>query len=275
LAGGVGREAGGECLERVMEQRDYYDILGVDGNASQPQIKEAYRRLALQYHPDRNKEDPAAAERMKEINEAYAVISDPSKRRQYDSLRQTYGSSAYGHFRQSYSEEDIFRGSDVRQVFEKISKAFGFRGFDDIFREFYGPGYRSFEFRGKGSLGQGFSLCGNLGRVVKYLLKKSWGVELPERGKDRDDRVTISPELAGTGGKMRYTYRVKSKELLVNIPPGIREGQRIRLRGMGDSGKGGAEAGDLYVEVRIRSPFSQRIREMMKGVWFRVFKGRS
>lgn len=257
-----------------MEQRDYYDILGVDGNSNQTQVKEAYRRLALQYHPDRNKGNPAAAERMKEINEAYAVISDPSKRRQYDSLRQTYGSSAYGHFRQSYSEEDIFRGSDIRQVFEEISKAFGFRSFDDIFTEFYGPGYRSFEFRGQGVFGRGFPLGGSLGKLIKYALKKKWGLELPEKGKDRYDRVTISPELAATGGKMKYTYRVKSKELLVNIPTGIREGQRIRLRGMGDSGKGGAEAGDLYVEVRIRSPFSQRIREMMKGVWFRLLKGR-
>jgi len=113
-----------------MEQKDYYQILGVDRKASQQQIKSAYRRLAFEYHPDRNKDTPAAAARMKEINESYAVLSDPQKRTQYEALWQTYGSSACGQFRQAYSEQDIFRGSDIHQIFEQISKAFGLRGFD-------------------------------------------------------------------------------------------------------------------------------------------------
>ena len=109
-----------------MVQGDYYQILGVGGHSTQQQIKDAYRKLALQYHPDRNKGNPGAAEKMKKINEAYAVLSDPGKRREYDALRQQYGSFAYDRFRQGYSEQDIFRGSDINQIFEdrvrKITK---------------------------------------------------------------------------------------------------------------------------------------------------------
>jgi curved DNA-binding protein len=132
-----------------MDQKDYYKILGVSREATPKQIKEAYRNLAFQYHPDRNGGSAEAVERMKQINEAYAVLSDPAKRRQYDGFRQTYGDSAYNRFRDGYSEEDIFRGSDINQIFEELSRAFGFRGFEDVFKEAYGSGYRTFEFRGE------------------------------------------------------------------------------------------------------------------------------
>ena len=122
-----------------MSQRDYYQIIGVDINAGSKQIKEAYRKLAFKYHPDRNKENPEASEKMKNVNEAYAVLSNPAKRREYDVLRQQFGSSAYSHFRKNYSEHDIFSGSDINHIFEEMARAFGFRGFDDIFRESYAP----------------------------------------------------------------------------------------------------------------------------------------
>ena len=266
-----------------MEQKDYYRILGVKPDATQKEIKAAYRRLAFQYHPDRNKAEDAAM-KMKEINESYAVISDTEKRAQYDALRRTFGASAYGKFRQNYSDQDIFRGSDINQIFEEISRAFGFRSFDDIFGEFYGPGYRTFEFRqpggfgkrlvfrvpaaGKNAQGTGSVLDGNLGRLVRYGLKKIWGLELPQRGKDRYDRITLSPALARTGGKIRYLCRIKGKEILVSVPPGIRDGQQIRLRGLGDEGKGGGEPGDLYARVRIRTPLSKKIRDLRKRIGF-------
>jgi DnaJ-class molecular chaperone len=264
-----------------MEQKDYYNILGVEANASQQRIKEAYRRLALKYHPDRNKEDPSAASRMKEINESYAVLSDPGKRRQYDSLRQTFGSSAYGQFRQAYSEQEIFRGSDIQQIFEEISRAFGLRGFDELFRGTEGQFYRTFEFRRPGAFGRvfvspsmrrggappRFAVGGPIGKLIRYGVKKIWGVELPERGKDLQDSITIPQELAHSGGKIRYHCRLHGKELVVAIPPGIREGQRIRLKGMGKQGKGGGEPGDLYVEMRIKTPFLQRLRGLFNGVW--------
>jgi curved DNA-binding protein len=261
-----------------MEQKDYYQILGVESNATPQKIKEAYRKLALEFHPDRNKDNPASATRMKEINESYAVLSEPEKRKHYDMLRQAYGSSAYGHFRQNWSEQDIFRGSDIHQVFEEISKIFGFRNFDEVFKDFYGPGYRTFEFRQPGAFGKvfftsykggnastsKFPLGGNLGKLIRYGLKKKWGVEWPEKGKDRHDIITISPDLAQKGGKIRYLYQKKSRELVVKIPQGIKEGQQIRLKGIGDDGKGGGEPGDLYVKIRFKKPLIQKIKNLFK-----------
>ena len=264
-----------------MEQKDYYEILGIEKTANQKQLKDAYRNLALRYHPDRNKGNPAAAAKMKEINESYAVLSHPEKRKQYDTLQQTYGSSAYGQFRQTYSEQDIFRGSDIQQIFEELSRAFGFRGFDDVFRESYGSGYQTFEFRRPGAFGRVFVggsrggegrvasplLGGHLGRLIKYVLIRKWGIELPERGKDLRDIITISPALIQTGGKIRYLSRQTAKELLVTIPPNIRAGQKIRLKGMGEKGKGGGEPGDLYIEVRVRNPLLQKMRDLVKALW--------
>ena len=260
-----------------MEQKDYYRILGLDKNAGRQQIKEAYRKLAFEYHPDRNKDSDAAA-KMKEINESYAVLSDPEKRSRYDALQQQFGSSAYSQFRQTYTEQDIFRGSDIHQIFEEISRVFGFRGFEDIFRESYGSAYRSFEFQKPGafgrifvsSFGKGpstypkFPLGGNLGKLIQYGLKKKWGIEWPEKGKDLNDMITISPDLALTGGKIRYFNRKKSKELLVTIPPGMRAGRKIRLKGMGEDGKGGGEPGDLYIEIRIKRNFLQILKDFLK-----------
>ena len=138
-----------------MEQQNYYEVLRVETSASQQQIKESYRKLAFEYHPDRNRDDTAPA-RMKAINESYAVLSDPQKRSRYDTLRQTYGDDAHDRFKQAYTEQDIFKGSDIHQIFEEFSRAFGLRGFDDVFKNAYGPQYRSFEFRRPNAFGRVF-----------------------------------------------------------------------------------------------------------------------
>ena len=180
-----------------MEQKDYYNILGLEKDASHKQVRDAYRRLALLHHPDRNKDNPEAADRMKEINESYAVLSDPSKRMEYDVLRRDYGSSAYGQFRQTYSDQDIFKGSDIQQIFEELSRAFGFRGFDDVFRESYGDGYRTFEFRRPGAFVRIFvggfwgrqaadrcaPLGGYLGRMIRYGIRNLPTKILKERAR--------------------------------------------------------------------------------------------
>ena len=267
-----------------MNQRDYYEVLGVDRNATQQTIKETYRKLAFEFHPDRNRGNPAAVERMKEINEAYAVLSDPKKRKDYDLLRQQYGPSGYDRFRQNYSEQDIFRGSDINQVFEEMARAFGIRGFEEIFRESYGPGYRSFEFRRPGFWGRGFifvgpgyrrehrgqispsseTFPGYLGRFTQYLLKKMLGMGMAKKGKDWNDIIILDPRHAQEGGKARYFHRRRSKELVITIPPGVNEGQRIRLKEMGGEGKGGEAPGDLYLEVRIRKPLIERVKDFLK-----------
>jgi len=141
-----------------MEHTDYYQTLEIENDAAAEKIKEAYRSQALKYHPDRNNGDPEAAEKMKSINEAYAVLSDPEKRQTYDLMRDRYGSSAYSQFRQNYTDEDIFRDSDINRIFEELARSFGLRGFDDSFKEAYGNGYKTFQFRNNGMNGSGYVL---------------------------------------------------------------------------------------------------------------------
>lgn len=259
-----------------MDQRDYYQILAVDKNASAREIKEAYRKLALQYHPDRNKDNPASVERMKEVNEAYAVLSDSRKRSDYDTLQQQYGPHGYDRFRQTYTDEDIFRGSDINQIFAEMARAFGLRDFEEIFRESYGPGYRTFQFRRPGVFGRGFIFFGpgyrrayrseppqTFGRLTRLLLNRM--LKLPKRGKDLRERV-ILPREAREGGKVKYFHARRSKELMITVPPGIREGQKIKLKGMGGEGREGGESGDLYLEVTFKKPLFQKIVEYVKGL---------
>jgi len=261
-----------------MADKDYYGILGVNRDASDKEIKEAYRRLALKYHPDRNRGNPEATARMKEINEAYAVLSDPAKRRSYNAFRSTYGNEAYQAFRGRYTEEDIFRGSDIQDIFEELSKRFGFRGFEEVFRETYGPGYQGFEFRSPGGFARVFvsrpffdpqqshSRVSNgiLGRSIKWILRKNLGLRFPEKGKDLHDLIFISPQLAANGGKIRYVNRSENRTFLVRIPPGIKSGQKIRLKGLGQEGRDGGPPGDLYLKVKVRSPVVEKTLNFLK-----------
>ena len=262
-----------------MSQHDYYQILGIDQKASPRQIKDTYRKLAFKYHPDRNRENPQAAEKMKRVNEAYAVLSDPAKRREYDAMRHQFGSSAYSQFRQNYSEQDIFSGSDINQILEQMARAFGLRGFDEIFKEFYGQGYRHYEFRKPGFFAKGYFyggprqsrgadaggpfLQGSIGKLTRLFLRQFSGIELPEDGADRKDSISLDPELARRGGPYAYYLRSKDKKLIVKIPPGVKHNQQIRLAGMGEDGKGGGKAGDLYLKVRIRTPLLQRLKDFL------------
>jgi curved DNA-binding protein CbpA len=274
-----------------MGQEDYYKILGVEKDSPSKGVKEAYRRLAFQYHPDKNKDNPAAVERMKQVNEAYAVLSDAQKRKEYDALKEQHGFNAYDRFKQSYSEQDIFRGSDVNQVFEEMSRAFGFRGFNEVFRECYGAECRTFEFKRPGVFARGFvffgptgqrrgqaafsreetgtspgTIPGRMGKLTQVLLKKMFKAQEGEKGKDWHDRIAITPRTAREGGKMKYDHRKKSRELLITIPPGVRPGQKIRLKGMGGKGKYGGEPGDLYLNVQIQKPLAERIMDFFKAL---------
>ncbi len=280
-----------------MNNKDYYKTLGISEDATAEEIKKTYRKLAFQYHPDRN---PGNEEMMKEINEAYAVLSDPRKRREYDSYRQSYGSFARDRFRQAYTEQDIFRDSDISHIFEELSKVFGFSGPEDIFSRntFYGTQYRTFEFRGPGFSGS-FFFFGPMSKVYQDMMKESlaqrgeapayrhslfsrillkgleafqrhvakkYGLELPERGRDIQDKITIPPEVALAGGKVQYHYMKpgNSRDLMIKIPPGIKEGQRVKLRGMGRDGSHGGEPGDLYLKVKIRTSFLKKVKEFIR-----------
>ena len=260
-----------------MAQRDYYQILGVEPKATEKEIKDAYRKLAFKYHPDRTADRPDSADMMKAVNEAYAVLSDPSKRQAYDGMRQRFGSSATGHFRQNYSERDIFNGSDIQQIFEEVARSFGLRGFEEIFKDFYGQGHGAFRFDQQGLSGRGFfvfggfgrpgakkgrpPLAGNLGRLSRVLLEKASGIELPLNGSDIVETVQLSPEFAREGGPYAYYHRKQDKKLIIKIPPGIREGQKIRLAGLGNPGRGGAPAGDLQLQIKIKKPLLQKLKD--------------
>lgn len=258
-------------------KRDYYEILGVPRNATKDEIKAAYRRLALQYHPDRNK-SPEAEEKFKEISEAYAVLSDDQKRMQYD---------RFGHagIDSQYTQEDLFRGVD----FDEIFREFGFGGFESIFERFFGFGggveptdgrdvtvevsltlnevekgvtkqvniesLRLCE-RCNGSGGEPgtpvrtCNICGGKGKVQ----------QVTSAGFARLVRVVECSNCQGKGVIIQTLCRecrgrglvLARKTIDVRIPPGVEDGSTLRLRGEGDRTSPKGRAGDLYVVVRVK-----------------------
>jgi len=281
-----------------MEQKDYYKVLGVNEDASPEEIKKTYRRLAFQYHPDRNS---GKEEMMKEINEAYAVLSEERKRREYDSFRKSYGFFARDKFRQTHTDQDIFKDSDIHQVFAELSRVFGFNRPEDILGRstFYGDQFRTFQFKGPGFAGRGFAVFGPMSKAYRDTLKASkyqtnwapvyrpslfskillmgmqvlqnhvarkYGLELPERGKDIEDEITIPAGVASGGGKVRYRHAKGNnpRDLVIKIPPGIKEGQKIKLKGMGNDGRHGGDPGDLYLKAKIHTPWLQKIKKVFE-----------
>ena len=207
-----------------MGMRDYYEILGVNKNASDEEIKRAYRKLAMKYHPDRNPNKKEAEERFKEINEAYAVLSDKEKRKQYD----TFGKEG---FHQRFTQEDIFRGFD----------------FDDILSNLFGGrGRRDFRFGGRG----GFDFGDVFGRQGGF---QETG-RMPQRGEDVSYELAISLEEAASGAEKRVSFRKDGRieEISVKIPRGISSGKKLRLAGKGMEGKNGVPPGDLYLQVFVK-----------------------
>jgi curved DNA-binding protein len=207
-----------------MATKDYYQILGVNKNASDEEIKRAYRKLAMKYHPDKNPNKKEAEERFKEINEAYAVLSDKEKRKQYD----TYGAEG---FRQRFTQEDIFRGFDFDEI---LSGLFGGRGK----REFRYGGRGGFDF---GDFFGGQGAYQDMGRMA-------------QKGEDILYELSISLEEAASGGEKRISYRKNGRieEISVKIPRGIETGKKLRLVGKGMEGRRGSPPGDLYLQISVR-----------------------
>ncbi len=199
-----------------MAQKDYYEVLGVAKDASADDIKKSFRKLAVKYHPDRNQGDTTAEEKFKEINEAYAVLSDVEKRKKYD----TFGSS---DFHQQYSQEDIFRNFDFSGTFKDM----GMGGNEDIFSRLFGGAFR----RGGGA---GFR-------------------RPPQRGGDLSLEVTVAFREAAHGAEKLVAFRRNGtrEELKVKIPAGVDNGSRIRISGKGSDGENGGPNGDLFLEVKV------------------------
>jgi curved DNA-binding protein len=223
-----------------MPEKDYYKILGMDKKASEEEIKKAYRKLAMKYHPDRNKGDKKAEEKFKEISEAYAVLSDKEKRQQYD----TFGSSG---FQQRYSQEDIFKGFDFSNIFRE----FGFGGgggggFEGIFSgSGRTGGSRQYRTYGHPGGGRGFEY----GDPFSYYE----GAGMAQKGADRLYEFPISLHEAAFGAEKTLTLPAdrKTEKLSVKIPAGISTGKKLRMAGKGEPGLQGGPAGDLFIQIKV------------------------
>jgi molecular chaperone DnaJ len=259
------------------EKRDYYEVLGVSNDASGEEIKNAYRKLAFQYHPDRNK-SPDAEEKFKEISEAYAVLSDDEKRKQYD----MYGHEGIG---EKYTQEDIFRGANFNDIF----RDFGFGGFDDIFDMFFGRQRRQVSVKGADLA---YDLEVTLEEVASGLEKEIYvpGTEKCDickgSGVAPGTRPRTCSRCNGTG-EIQYATSTgfgqfvqiktcdlcggkgtiidspckncngtgilsRNRKVLMNIPPGVEDGSTMQLAGEGEAGIRGGPPGDLYVTVHVK-----------------------
>lgn len=205
-----------------MAQRDYYEVLGLKKGASADEIKRAYRKLAVKYHPDKNPGNKEAEERFKEINEAYAVLSDPQKKEQFDQFGST-------NFHQRFSQEDIFRGFNVDDMFRDQ----GF-GTDDIFSRIFGDAMR----RQRG------------GRGRPAARGEDFSMEL---------QVTFRDAYDGAEKRVAFMRDGSREELSVKVPAGIENGARLRVAGRGGPGRMGGPSGDLYLTVLVSAdPLFQR-----------------
>ncbi|MBR1900936.1 MAG: molecular chaperone DnaJ [Lachnospiraceae bacterium] len=263
----------------MADKRDYYEVLGVERNADEETLKKAYRKLAKKYHPDVNPGDAAAAEKFKEASEAYAILSDPQKRQQYDQFGHAAFEQGGGFDAGGFDFSDIFGGMG---------------GMGDIFDDLFGGGRRSSNpnapmqganVRARVSISFDESISGcvkNLDIVLKDECTNCKGT-----GAKPGTSPKICPKCRGTGqvtyrqqslfGMMQSTqacpdcrgtgkiieqkcpncagtgYTSSRKTIEVTIPAGIDDGQSIRIRGKGEPGVNGGPRGDLLVEVRVAS----------------------
>ncbi len=264
-----------------MAKRDYYEVLGVSKDATEADIKKAYRNLALKYHPDRNPGDKRAEERFKEINEAYEVLSDPEKRARYDRFGHAMGESPF-------SGAEGFGGFGFGTTFGDV--------FSDIINEFFGGRAESRNRRAE----PGEDLLYNL-RISFIESAKGVEKEINIRKKVLCDSCGGSgakpgskPIICGTcggRGSVRYQqgffsisktchsckgsgniitdfcnscrgegFEFKMKNIKISVPPGVEDGMRLRLKGEGNHGQKGAPKGDLYIQINIEKDnfFSRR-----------------
>jgi curved DNA-binding protein len=208
-----------------MAETDYYKVLGVSKNTSEDDIKKAYRKLAMKYHPDHAKGDKAAEEKFKQISEAYAVLSDKEKRKQYD----TFGSTG---FHQRFSQEDIFKGFDFSSIFDDL-------GLGGTFSFMGNKGGSRFSFGGGAPFGSSSYGSSKRHQAVKG---SDLVYELP---------LTISEAASGTTKNINFQHKGVSENLTVKIPRGFIEGKRLRIPGKGEPSPYGGPPGDLYIKSTL------------------------
>lgn len=214
-----------------MEYKDYYKILGVDKKASQADIKKAYRSLAKKYHPDKNKDNAAAEEKFKDISEAYEVLGDEEKRKQYDQLGTNWRQFQQGGFngggRGQYQRQPgggfqgTYSGGDFGDMFGGGSGGAG--GFSDFFEQFFGGGARG---------GFGGQQAGRARKGQDY---------------QADMEITLQEAYAGTSRLLT----VNQQQLRIKTKPGVADGQTLRINGKGAPAGPGGAPGDLYINIKV------------------------
>jgi len=269
--------------------KDYYQTLGVPDNANQEDMKRAFRKLAFKYHPDTNPgNEKQAEETFKEINEAYGVLGDKNKRQQYDFARRgQFTGAGYEYKGFQYSQQDIFRDIFSNQaMFDELSRMFAQAGlrFDPDFLNrvfFEGSGFmfqflatpggtisRAYRFGGGTTYEQYYPhtrlstykpglierlLFRIATKIGKYVLRQLFGFQFESKQNlDQHIELETSSAEAATGGKKQVTYRRgdKMKNLMVKIPPGVKPGTKLRLKGMGIVKR--RKHGDLYLHIKVK-----------------------
>ncbi len=230
-----------------MEYKDYYKTLGVSRDASEKDIRKAFRHLARKYHPDVNPNDKDAEEKFKQVNEAYEVLSDSDKRARYDQL-----GSEWSRWQQRGGRPEDFNwgqwgagDSGVHVHYgtpEDLQDLFGDSSpFSDFFQQLFGGGVS-----GMGSRRQAEDLFGGLGSASGFGTRAQ---ARPRRGRDYTQPVEISLREAYEG--TRRVMQIGDRRLEVSIPPGADDGTRVRISGVGEAGVGGGPSGDLYLTVEL------------------------
>lgn len=265
----------------MANKRDYYEILGVSKNASLDEIKKAYRKLALQYHPDRNKGNKEAEEKFKEATEAYEVLRDDQKRKIYDQFGHAglsgsgAGSSGFGQG--AYSDfSDIFQGSGIEDIFDNIFGGMGFGGSTS---------------RGRQESRRGADLRYNMeveledvfhGKEVKIQIPREEHCERCNGTGSADGKLETCPTCGGHGQVRRSSgffsiastcpdcggsgHKIKNpcpacrgsglvnkrKTLSIRIPAGVESGTRLKISGEGEAGPKGGPSGDLFVVIQVK-----------------------
>lgn len=218
---------------------DYYKILGVTKHATPDELKKAYRKLALKYHPDRNKNDKQAEEKFKQANEAYAVLSDPEKKKQYD----TFGSA---DFQKRYTQEDIFRTTDIGSIFREFGINFGGGAFQQARGQAGGNPFESI-----------FGQSAGMGGMRNFQSRGCGGQQScqPQKGQDlhMELSISLSEVLHGTEKTIALGRGSAADKVSVKIPAGIDSGKKLRVAGKGSPSPTGGPPGDLFLLINVQA----------------------
>jgi len=252
-----------------VKYKDYYEILGVSKDATEKEIKSAYRKLARKYHPDVNKKDPSATEKFKDINEAYEVLSDNEKRRRYDNLGSGWSSGA--EFNPPPGYEQAFDFGNLND----IASAFGQSGFSDFFEAIFGQGGFSHASSHPGR-SSAYAYSSSTSSPRSRSTPRHENLDIEENiylnaqemyiGTEKDFKISYATQCNQCSGRGSNCYKCggsgftsQSKVLKIKIPPRVKEGSRIRLAQEGKvSGK---RVGDLYLKVQLKQDSKFKIED--------------